>query len=402
MPLSIGQLPDAALVQISSYLHKIDRALFAASLTAPSWSWEKHEFKLPPSETSKIIVSCTNWETINSRFDLSSQGAKLTDGDWGAMLVCIDAVNKLKKFTLLLQSEQFMGSGLKPLCGSMVLQQINFETYSYKCKISCASVVPILDSIISGGEESSLQHLQLPNCWRLGKSQLLRDFIGRYNYVMDERINLHCSQSCCLEICYSTIEDNVRSKNFGLQERTCIQCLDHFCFECKPVNVPFVCDDCEEVTCNICRPVRQCAGCNGNFCGDCKSNEQCDLCNGYFCNESTYEDECNTYGCDECKRRQCTNCGPLETRQCMECWKSICTDCVTEMNNVKHCTSCRYSLCMDCLSKKLRSGESVRNPHMKDGDDNCSFCRARVFPKLIEDIRLLSEKVEELEARILS
>jgi hypothetical protein len=38
---------------------------------------------------------------------------------------------------------------------------------------------------------------------------------------------------------------------------------------------------------------------------------------------------------------------------------------------------------------------------MEDGDDDdCSFCRARVFPKLLEDIRLLTEKVEELEARV--
>ena len=226
---------------------------------------------------------------------------------------------------------------------------------------------------------------------------------------MDER-NLPCggSESACVEVCSSYglqtwIEDNVRHKNFGLQIRTCIQCLDHFCSECKPVNVPFVCDDCDEVTCNKCRPVRHCAGCNGNFCGDCKFNKQCDLCDSYFCNESTYEDECDTSGCDECKRRRCNNCGPLETRQCIECWKSICTDCVTELKNVKRCTFCRHQLCMDCLSKKLRSDESVRNPRMGDGDDgDCSFCRARVFPKLLEDIRLLTEKVDELEARILS
>ena len=47
-----------------------------------------------------------------------------------------------------------MGSGLKPLRGSTVLQQIHFEEYSAKCKISCASVIPILDSIISKGRES--------------------------------------------------------------------------------------------------------------------------------------------------------------------------------------------------------------------------------------------------------
>ena len=69
---------------------------------------------------------------------------------------------------------------------------------------------------------------------------------------------------------------------------------------------------------------------------------------------------------------------------------------------MKLCTSCRHQLCMDCLSKKLRSGESVRNPRMEDGDDDCSFCRARVFPKLIEDISSLTERVEELEARVLS
>lgn len=96
---------------------------------------------------------------------------------------------------------------------------------------------------------------------------------------------------------------------FGLQNHTCFQCLSHFCIVRKPLNVPFFYIDCDERTCNECRPVKHCEGCNEKFCGDCKYMTECDQCNDVFCNEG--EDECDTTKCNVCNQNRCHNCGPL-------------------------------------------------------------------------------------------
>ena len=53
-----------------------------------------------------------------------SLSSKLTDGDLHALLVCIDARNTLKRLKLA-GCVNIIGRGFEPLCGSLVLEQID-------------------------------------------------------------------------------------------------------------------------------------------------------------------------------------------------------------------------------------------------------------------------------------
>lgn len=50
--------------------------------------------------------------------------SRLTDDDIGAILVCIDAKNHLKRLKLR-DNFSFVGRGLQPLCGSNVLEALD-------------------------------------------------------------------------------------------------------------------------------------------------------------------------------------------------------------------------------------------------------------------------------------
>lgn len=89
------------------------------------------------------------WEVLDFDYDNidESLAAKLTDDDIGALLVCIDAKNKLKMMNMK-KLPQVVGYGLKPLMGSKLLAEFNVSRmyYSSFCK---EEVVPVLDSILS-------------------------------------------------------------------------------------------------------------------------------------------------------------------------------------------------------------------------------------------------------------
>ena len=86
-------------------------------------------------------------------------------------LLCIDAVNKLKKLRIT-NCVNITGIGLEPLRGSAVIQQIDLSltcdgegpsTLDLELSISFGIVLPILDSII---ERGVVQHITLPRIWR--------------------------------------------------------------------------------------------------------------------------------------------------------------------------------------------------------------------------------------------
>ena len=145
------------LISIANYLPKTQRALFASALTAPSSSWCSSGWKGKPSAASKAIVTSANppdkrgygWEVLDFDYDNidESLAAKLTDDDIGALLVCIDAKNKLVMMNMR-KLPQVVGYGLKPLMGSKLLAEFNVSRmyYSSFCK---EEVVPVLDSILS-------------------------------------------------------------------------------------------------------------------------------------------------------------------------------------------------------------------------------------------------------------
>ena len=170
LSLSITDLTDDHLVSIASYLPGTSCVNLAVALSAESSGvWLR-------SDTGKAIISASqdSWEILDFA-DLFGDvvANKLTDDDIRALLVCIDAKNKVK--TLRLRScTLLVGHGLEPLRGSTVLKDIDLSQntgyrYRQKTPFSQASILSILENIlaIEGGLKKHLNmDRDIPKEWR--------------------------------------------------------------------------------------------------------------------------------------------------------------------------------------------------------------------------------------------
>ena len=299
--ISIDHLPSDVLQLVASFLTRSQTALLAAGISSP---------------TSKI--NCQEWDGDGwNTMDFSDLdkdlAARLTDGDLNEIFRCIDAVKSLKtvKLTGLVG---VIGIGLRSLRKSAVLRQIDLSLVGQhedprlesEPMLSKAIVIPILSNIVSTFG-NSLHHIQLPKLWRLHqastlrKSQMLDNFLFKYNKSLDYRFN-GCS-GCDRAIwghdegkCW--VERN--GKDAGLQLSTCYVCTNRFCGQCNDENTPYfcnVCDKkycqgcvttkrchyCETKACNTCMPMEHCIGCQSDYCGECLPVETCTFCNRTRC-----------------------------------------------------------------------------------------------------------------------
>ena len=201
--LCLANIPHDHLTAIADYLPKTSRALFAVALTAPSKSFRMSNWKGKVSEASKAVIkssamslpcptyknkskrpkkmtanalgskerltkfyASSDWDLLDFD-DIKDLSTKLSEDDIAALLVCIDAKNKLK--SLLLDRIDIIGHGLEPLCKSTVLEKVQFASPANQ-QLSTEVVVPILNSIIDT-EGNSLRDVVLPNDWKGGKAR---------------------------------------------------------------------------------------------------------------------------------------------------------------------------------------------------------------------------------------
>ena len=216
-------MPHDHLTAIADYLPKSSRALFAVALTAPSKSFCMLNWKGKLSEASEAIISSTvsgpfilvpesnGWEDARLKDYYSKDGwekldfidsrdlsKKLDDDDIGAVLVCIDAKNKLK--SLRLGCIDIVGHALEPLREATTIEEIAFKMDTKQ--LSKSTVLPIIESIIDT-EGSSLfkkwcvydecentngdPPLVLPTEWKEGKAryeQPLNKFLSKVNQLL--------------------------------------------------------------------------------------------------------------------------------------------------------------------------------------------------------------------------
>ena len=165
------------------------------ALILPSSKWdigkEFYEIDIKYTETKTRHIR-NNWRCYHHFYhnawneidfgDLEPQVAgKLTDDDIAAILACTDALHKLK--TLILTGcTGIDGCGLRPICGSKVLQRLDM---SLACKNSIQSktiVLTMLETIVDS-EQSSLKYIQLPKMWRdeLFQSGQFDVFFSKYD-----------------------------------------------------------------------------------------------------------------------------------------------------------------------------------------------------------------------------
>ena len=277
--LCLANMPHDHLTAIADYLPKSSRALFAVALTAPSKSFRISNWKGKVSDASKAIITSTTSTIFSSTNEIDSLigykkerlskyyaagwsildlldtkidtlEKKLTDDDIGAVLVCINAKNKLK--SLRLDCVDIVGQALEPLCGSKVLESIHFN--NSVGKLSANTVVPILDSIVDTmGSRLCKVHelprvdcpLVLPEEWRSGKAkfeQPLNGFLSKANQMI-------ISESKCEAKNHTDRSDD--DENVG--HLSCFTCFWSICSHCNPSDdYPIVtCDKCDMTLCTM-------------------------------------------------------------------------------------------------------------------------------------------------------
>ena len=434
VPTALGDelisFPDTVLASVAEYMTKTERALTAVAMTASSKSWRESNWQKEPSEASKVIIAAkplseikhiygsTEWKNIVARkksyqWDFvdfedidRSLAAKLCDEDIGGVLVCIDAINTIKKFKLR-GCVCIRGDGLVPLRGSLVLEQIDLSLAGSSIisgnespllwpppALSESVVVPVLDSILAA-EGSVLKHLQLPKKWREGQSTLLSQFLARYNEALNNRELACChkrrysDEPPCGVTCHNDGETPWVARDgwiYGIQQHSCYECNKQYCEEhewmaghtcevcekvfCMNCNETSICDMCFKATCFRCTLIGFCTGCEQHFCGDC----------------------CPVTWCDGCSESRCAECSPYLYCDHKECKQANCTECSDIDDDddwaVNECSTCETSFCAEHLVSEISTrGEGFF----------CEECNERALTSLKKKNASLLDSVHDLE-----
>ncbi|KAL7523397.1 hypothetical protein ACHAXR_000159, partial [Thalassiosira sp. AJA248-18] len=168
-------------------------------MTASALEWQQCDWQRPLSSTSKVVMGQYDISDLDFMDIPKSARAKLTDGEIGGVFVCIGAVDNLKSLKLT-HCFGVSGTGLRPLCSSVVLERIDLclvkqhesrGIYAGAATIQESVVIPILDGIIDM-DGNSLTHVQLPKMWRDDHNELLNQFLERYGRSLNNR-RIECS-----------------------------------------------------------------------------------------------------------------------------------------------------------------------------------------------------------------
>jgi len=352
---------------IAEFLPMTSRALLAVALTAPSASFRESGWKGQPNAVSKAIISvakdggvfdtvldewceeddedecklreclseqlkeyyhCHQWEVMDFVDLPLSLASRLTDDDIAAILVCIDAKNKLKRLKLT-HCFKVVGHGLEPLRSSTVLEKLDlgiavqfaprFEKAYwllgpedkgwyrdvYEIQLSEGPIVDILHGILRE-EGNTFRRLQYPFKWYDNDNSSESDGIARvYDYQIErsERTKQFVKKhgaivnkfSCCM---YFGFADET-SLLVSLQDILQTDSIDN-CHGCGGTEFFEICSGCNEIMCGKCSDTNgSCTECFKQFCPRCnRDNPE---------KKVTYcEYDCDAY-CRGCRTLTCRN-----------------------------------------------------------------------------------------------
>lgn len=304
--MEVTALQHALLSVVGEYLPTPSKIMLAVALAAPTLSWVRYQFQLPPTvyQHHCQLYSALSIENLSS-LDFSdieiTLASKLRNIDMHAILICINASKHLKRLRIS-GCLSVSGVGLGPLIGSGIIEQLDLgisdmherPCLSYPSSRKVPSLISLLKSIFAS-ENCSLKQLQLPKKWRERPNAELTQCLERYSQILANR------HSCC-DNCGKTIEldlnqdpnntwvvtnsnDISYSRYYGLQSFTCCKCTNHICDECK---VPG-----SDVTF-----IEHCEACDHDYCANCVEMVKCELCN----------DPSTCYRCKICVKRGHKGC----------------------------------------------------------------------------------------------
>ena len=299
--LTITDLPIGFLVDVSSYLSKPSRAIFAVAISASSSSWKKvdghQQVQQLISDSSKAIIAASDWDTLDFADIERNLAERLTDDNLHAILcIAIQSLRILK----LTNCTNFIGDGLKPLQSSTVLELIDLslkgkyekqETDPWP-RLRRITVLPILHNIIAT-EGCSLKYVMLSPDWFSGMySERTREFLQQFTQVFRRR-EYDCSK------CGKNVNEHLVPRHgLSRQRSVCYNCLKVICDDCHRDNQSFLyqCTNCKKDYCKDCEEFIPCRKCGQVVCGGCKIT--CQGCENSFCQQQPCLDDC------DCQRMQ--------------------------------------------------------------------------------------------------
>jgi hypothetical protein len=261
----LSDLPVEPLSYVANFLTAPSRALFAVAF--------EESFGISSNNQWTTAIAGNQWDVLDFGEIETELAAKMSDDDIEKVLLCIDAVNTLKRMKLT-NCVNITGAGLRPLRGSAMIEQIDLSLVgdhqnpilSPEPAIAGEIVLPILDSIIS--REGNLKHLHFPHVWRKRRpiDSEFYAFLGRCNQMWgngDTHLCLECEEVLPLTG-DNWFETQNQSHMFGVQNNTCGACLKLYCIHCMSDDVVdgFMIDFCQT--------------CDRNYCIECSAIEFCE------------------------------------------------------------------------------------------------------------------------------
>ena len=390
----ISNLPIGFLADVSAYLSRPSRAIFAVSLSSKiSWQKDNNIVGHSLSDVSKAIISSCEWDTLDFTNIEDSLAYKLTDDDIYSILIAIKANQTLKKL-MLTNCTNIIGGGLSPLRSSTVLELLDLSlvdkyesphnlhhTYNghlQREKISHEAILPIVESILAS-DGCALKYTLFPESWRwlnIDMFVLFGRFARRYNERF-YRYGLSCSK-CEARLFQDTNARhwmNVQTLRHG---NTCYDCLKPFCDDCFNEDghvFLWECRVCQKAYCSDCNQVKPCATCADAVCSGCMPNA-CGVCEQDLCADCLFT-------CDCCGKHSCKDCH--QVRLCSECHKTNCLDCFNgEDYDVDCCLCCEEDYCFQCQDEKCNDTDN----------EVCPGCKYMV------KIRLQQKEIDELKEKL--
>jgi hypothetical protein len=265
MLMDITALPDAALNCVASFFPVIEKALFSIAFV--------HQRHIIIGNDVQEEIEHIDFMDIDENL-----ASRLTDVELSNILQGIDAVN-ITKTLKLTNCSLIRGRGLEPLRGSTKLQLIDLSLLKHNSCVPCGphtsfsaeEVIPILDSIIDRGQESTLKCIQYPYYWiDDDDNELVLAFHDRFRRHLLEQ-HQHICMYCPAH---------------AMNSKSCYVCL----------KVVIYCDGCHNEP-----DIHGCYNCDKNHCLECVDLNLCQDCYGEFCSGCSVTcEECGLWSCNSC------------------------------------------------------------------------------------------------------
>ena len=254
--------------------------------------------------------ACCCWTSLDFGDIEQSLANKLSDDDVHGLLICIDAANRLKILKLP-GCINILGTGLIPLVGSTVLQQMDLSLVKRQetpkitpdPQLNQLAIFAIMDSIIDA-TDSSFQHIQLPEHFRVQTNPNFDFFLQRYNEFLNRKggkcpncpnwfwgKNMNNDTYNLFGLPW--MHDDIIDSTYALQNYTCFDCINNFCNNVCVAR----CDICLKVTCKDCVGFDACDTCDRQLCIGCGGDFlECSVCVPPRCKSCSLEERCRGCG----------------------------------------------------------------------------------------------------------